>query len=121
MKLKEIAKDFLNLCAEGNSRKAFKLYVGNDFKHHNPYFKGDSDSLMVAMEQSDKVRPNEIFEIKQIIEDGNLIATHSYIRQAENSEFAVVHILKFENEKIVEMWDVIQPFPENMINENGMF
>lgn len=121
MQLKEIAREFLTLCAKGSSREAFKLYASENFKHHNPYFKGDADSLIVAMEESDKVHPNKIFEIKQIIEDGNLIAIHSYIKQAENLEFSVVHILKFEKEKIIEIWDVIQPFPEKIINENAMF
>lgn len=122
MSLKEISKDFLTLCAFGNSREAFKLYVGKKFKHHNPYFKGDAASLMLAMEENAKENSNEIFEVKQIIQDGDLVALHSYIKQAENNlDIAVVHILKFENEKIIEMWDIINPFPENIINENGMF
>ncbi|MCB0751280.1 MAG: nuclear transport factor 2 family protein [Ignavibacteriae bacterium] len=121
MTKKEIAEDFLIKCSAGNSREAFKLYVGENFKHHNPFFKGDGKSLMLAMEESSKTSPNEIFEVKQILEDGNLVAAHSYIKQPNNYEIAVVHILKFENKKIIELWDVIQPFPENMLNENGMF
>jgi predicted SnoaL-like aldol condensation-catalyzing enzyme len=122
MSLKEIGKDFLTLCANGDSRKAFNLYVGKDFKHHNPYFKGDANSLMIAMEESAKVNPNRIFKVKQIIHDGDLVSLHSYIQQTENNlEIAVVHILKFSNEKINEMWDIIQPFPENIVNDNGMF
>jgi predicted SnoaL-like aldol condensation-catalyzing enzyme len=76
---------------------------------------------MIAMEESSKITPNEVFEIKQILEDDNLVAVHSYIKQPNSSEIAVVHILKFDDGKIVEMWDVIQPFPENIANENGMF
>ena len=122
MTLKDIAKDFLTLCAFGNPREAFKLYVANNFKHHNPYFKGDADSLMIAMEESSKDSPNEIFEIKQTLQDGDLVALHSYIKQGENNlEFAVVHILKFDNFKIIDAWDIIQPFPENFTNEHGMF
>ena len=122
LNLKEIAKEFLILCAHGESRKAFKLYVGQNFKHHNAYFKGDPDSLMLAMEEGAKENPNKIFEVKRIIQDGDLVSLHSYIQQTENNlEYAVVHILKFENFKIIEAWDVIQPFPENMVNENGMF
>jgi len=122
MSLKEIGKDFLTLCAFGDSRKAFKLYVSKDFKHHNPYFKGDANSLMIAMEENSKENPNNIFEVKQIIKDKNLIAFHSYIKQSKNNlEISVVHILKFENSKIVEVWDIIQPFPEIIKNENGMF
>lgn len=121
MTKKEIAKDFLIKCSDGKSREAFKLYVGKQFKHHNPYFKSDADSLMTAMEESSKTSPNENFEVKQIIQNGNTLALHSYIKSSENMEYAVVHILKFENKKIIEMWDVIQSFPEIIENENGMF
>lgn len=122
MTLKEISKDFLILCAFGNPREAFKLYVGNNFKHHNAYFKGDAHSLMIAMEESAKENPNKIFEVRQMIQDGDLVALHSYIKGTENDlEIAVVHILKFDNSKIIELWDIIQPFPEDKVNENGMF
>ncbi len=56
---KEIALDFLRLAAKGDSREAFKLYVANDFKHHNAYFKGDAETLMLAMEESAKINPNK--------------------------------------------------------------
>lgn len=121
MTLKEISKEFLTLCAFGNSREAFKLYVGPNFKHHNPYFKGDADSLKIAMEESAKVNPNKIFEVRQIIQDGDLVALHSYIKTNTNTEIAVVHILKFKNSKIIEAWDIIQLFPETIVNEHGMF
>lgn len=122
MTLKEIGRDFLNLCAFGNPKKAFELYAHKNFKHHNAYFKGDANSLMIAMEESAKQNPNKVFENNKIIQEENLVAVHSYIQQTENnSEYAVVHILKFENNKIIEAWDIIQPFPEKIINENGMF
>lgn len=119
---KDISKEFLTLCSKGESRKAFKLHVGKKFKHHNPYFRGDAEALMTAMEESAKSTPNEIFEVRNIIEEGNLVWVHSYIQQAGNNmEISVVHILKFDGDKINEAWDIIQPFPENVVNENGMF
>jgi predicted SnoaL-like aldol condensation-catalyzing enzyme len=54
--------------------------------------------------------------------DGNLVAYHSFIQQTlSDTGFAVVHILKFSDNKIIEMWDMHQPIPEIMLNENGMF
>lgn len=120
--IKEMGKDFLTLCAAGNSREAFKLYVAKNFKHHNAFFKSDADSLMIAMEESSKENPNRIFDIKHIIMDGDLVAYHSYIQQSNSdSGLAVVHILKFSENKIIEMWDMHQQVPKNMVNENGMF
>lgn len=120
--LKEIGKDFLTLCAVGQSRQAFKLYAHKNFKHHNAFFKGDADSLMIAMEESSKVNPNKVFDIKHIIMDGDLVAYHSFVQQSNSDAgLAVVHILKFAENKIIEMWDMHQQVPENMVNENGMF
>jgi predicted SnoaL-like aldol condensation-catalyzing enzyme len=122
IKLKEIGKDFLTLCAAGNSREAFKLYAHGNFKHHNAFFKGDASSLMIAMEESSKENPNRVFDIKHILMDGDLVAYHSYLKQTQSDAgLAVVHILKFSDNKIIEMWDMHQPIPENMVNENGMF
>ena len=120
--IKEIGRVFLTLCASGNPGEAFKLYAHKYFKHHNPFFKGDADSLMIAMEESSKINPNRIFEIKHIIIDGDLIVYHSFIQQTQSDAgLVVVHILKFSDNKIIEMWDMHQPIPEIMINENGMF
>ena len=122
MTKKEIAQDFLNLTSSGESRKAFDLYVADDFKHPNVWFKGDRDTLMIAMEDSAKEVPNKIFETKRILEDGALVAAHSHIKMTpDDLGYAVMHIFRFEQDKIVELWDFGQEIPKDMVNENGMF
>ncbi|HSC55528.1 MAG TPA: nuclear transport factor 2 family protein [Phnomibacter sp.] len=122
MTIKEIAQDFLKRCAQGNSREAFSLYASREFKHHNAYFKGDGDTLMTAMEEAALQNPNKIFEIKRALQDGEMVAVHSHIRQQPGEAgAAVMHIFRFNNNKIVELWDFAQAVPENMVNENGMF
>lgn len=122
MTKKEIAKNFLKLAASGHSHEGFKLYVTVNFKHHNAHFKGDAETLMLAMEESARKNPNKIFTIHHILEDKNTVAVHSHLKQnSEDAGFAVVHILKFENDKIIELWDLGQPVPKDSINENGMF
>lgn len=119
---KEMAQHFLKLASEGKSREAFKLYVGKDFKHHNVYFKGDANTLMIAIEEDAKMNPDKIFEIQRAMEDGDLVAVHSRFRQNPNDlDWAVMHIFRFENDKIVELWDFAQASPAEIINENGMF
>jgi predicted SnoaL-like aldol condensation-catalyzing enzyme len=119
---KEIALDFLQLAAKGESREAFSKYVGSNFKHHNVYFKGDAETLMTAMEENGKVAPGKIFEVKRALQDDDLVAVHSHVRPTPDSlGFAVMHIFRFESNKIAELWDFGQAVPEEMINENGMF
>jgi predicted SnoaL-like aldol condensation-catalyzing enzyme len=120
--IKEIALDFLNLAAKGQSREAFKLYVGQGFKHHNVYFKGDGDTLMNAMEEAAINNPDRIFEVQRTLCDGDLVAIHSRVIQKPNDlEVALIHIFRFESDKIVELWDFGQAVPEDTVNENGMF
>jgi len=119
---KEIAQHFLKLCAKGQSREAFRLYVGQDFKHHNIYFKGDAESLIIAMEESHTMTPNKVFEIHRALQDGDLVAVHSHIKQQPHElGAAFIHIFRFDNDKIVEVWDFGQAVPADTVNENGMF
>ncbi len=122
MNNKEIAKDFILKCAGGNSREAFKLYVDANFKHHNVHFKGDANTLMNAMEESDKQIPNRSFTIQRVIHDNDLVAIHSHMKPTpDHLGYAVMHIMRFKDNKIVEMWDFGQEVPKDTVNENGMF
>ena len=122
MTKKSIARNFLKLAATGHSHEAFRLYAGQNFKHHNAYFKGDADTLMLAMEESARTNPNKLFEIHHVLRDGDLVAVHSHVKQnSADSGVAVVHIFRFESDKIVELWDLGQPIPKKNINENGIF
>ena len=122
MTTKEIARDFLNLAATGHSHEAFRLHISPNFKHHNVYFKGDSDTLMLAMEESARLNPNKFFKIHHIIGDQKMVAVHSHVKQSTSDlGVAVVHIFRFESDKIIELWDLGQPVPGKIINENGMF
>ena len=89
---KESAQHFLKLAAAGKSREAFNLYVGKDFKHHNVNFKGDANTLMIAIEEDAKRNPDKIFEIQHTLEDGDLVAVHSRFRQnPKDTDYAVIY------------------------------
>lgn len=120
--LKDKAVSFLQLVASGEVREAFRKHIGPDFRHHNPFFRGDADSLMLAMEENAIKNPHKILEVKRVIEEDDTVAVHSLVKQKQDDlGGAVVHIFRFHNNLIVEMWDVGQPIPENSPNENGVF
>lgn len=119
---KEKAVSFLRMVASGDVREAYRKYVGPDFRHHNPYFPGDAESLLAAMAENAANFPGKSLEIKHALEDGEIVAVHSRVRQhPEDRGGAVVHLFRFHGERIVELWDVGQPVPERSPNENGMF
>ena len=73
------------------------------------------------MESAEKM-PNKKFEIKMALQDGDLVSAFSHLKfNTDDLGMAVVHILKFKNSKIIEMWDLGQPIPKDSPNKNGMF
>lgn len=120
MSIRETAIIFLETCALRSPAEAFAKHVNSNFKHHNQYFKGDADSLMNAMIEADTVEPNKAFNVKQVFESADRVAVYSQVIK-EKMEIAVVHILRFENGKISEMWDLGQVLEKDSPNENGVF
>lgn len=122
MSLKTIAIDFLRMAASGHVQEAYSRYVAPNFIHHNAYFKGDRESLLTAMEEAHRSAPNKSIEIRRAFQDDNHVITHSLVRRSKADEpsIAVVHTFRFENEKIVELWDLGQPISKDSPNENGV-
>ena len=122
MNHKESAVEFLKLCTSNRIREAYERFAAPDFRHHNPWFRGDAASLQAGMEQSDAQHPDKIFEVKQAIAEGERVAVHSHVRMhAQDRGMAVVHIFRFKDGRIAELWDLGMPIPAEILNENGVF
>ena len=119
---KEVAMEFLRLAASGNVREAYRSYIGPEFRLHNPFFRGDAKSLMVAMEENAAQNQNKILEIQRALQDGDLVAIHSRIKQKpDDLGVPLVHIFRFQGNLITEIWDIGQTIPEKSPNDYGMF
>lgn len=118
----EIATEFLSMAASGRVRDAFERHVADSFTHHNAYFPSDRASLLVAMEESAASEPNKAFTVKQVMDSGDRVVVLSHLQRARTSQqYAVVHILRFADSRIVEMWDIAQEIPADSPNDLGMF
>jgi predicted SnoaL-like aldol condensation-catalyzing enzyme len=120
---KDAAKSFLQMAGTGKVQEAYDRYIAPSFIHHNVYFKGDRQSLLTAMQEASKTSPNKSIEVKHIYEDGDTVITHSLVTRQDPKapEIAVVHIFRFEQDRVAELWDVGQPIAEDSPNANGMF
>jgi hypothetical protein len=86
MAKKETAIAFLKMVADRNIRDAYEKFIAADFLHHNQYFKGDRQSLMLAMEQAALKNPDKILEVKQAFEDGDTVITLSTGKMPQTRE-----------------------------------
>jgi predicted SnoaL-like aldol condensation-catalyzing enzyme len=120
--LKDAAIEFLTLVASGNVSEAYERHIAAGFRHHNPYFHGDAASLKEGMQANATRNPNKVLEVQRALQDGDQVAVFSRVRQhPDDRGGAVVHIFRFQENRIAELWDIGQPVPDNSINENGMF
>lgn len=120
--LKETAVDFLKRVVSGDVRGAYQTHVGPGFRHHNPYFPGDTNSLMKGMEDDEAAHPGKNLDVRVALQDGNYVAVHSRLtRGANDPDIAVVHLFRFEDGRIAELWDIAQVAPNEIVNKNGMF
>ena len=118
---KELAISFLTNAATGKVDEAYSLVAPN-FRHHNAYFPGDTESLKAGMADAHKQFPNTKIEVQRAVEEGDTVAVHSQVQHApDRPTIAVVHIFRVEGDKIAELWDVGMEVPKDSPNENGVF
>ena len=118
---KDIAISFLRNAATGKLDDAYR-HVSPDFRHHNAYFPGDAESLKAGMADAHKQFPNTKIDVQRAIAEDDLVAVHSRVQHApERPAIAVVHIFRFDGDRIAELWDVGMEVPQDSPNEHGAF
>ena len=120
---KEVVSRFITkLYVDKQAREAFETWVEPGYIQHNPLAKTGRDAAIAFLEPFFQSHPDAKYSIRRIIAEGNLVAVHSHAKfTADDRGLAVVDILRVENCKIAEHWDVAQPVPEKSANTNGMF
>jgi predicted SnoaL-like aldol condensation-catalyzing enzyme len=100
---REAAISFLKLASSGNVSEAYSKFVGDGFRHHNPFFEGSAESLQAGMEENARQNPGKVFIVQQVIAAGDFVGTHSHVQPNPGDRgAAVVHIFRFDQGSIVE-------------------
>jgi predicted SnoaL-like aldol condensation-catalyzing enzyme len=104
-KVVEVLKSF----ETGNPAAARKWISANQYIQHNLAFPSRREALIGAIGQLKGA--GVTYNVTRVIEDGDYVAVHSVVNLF-GSKSAVFDIFRFENGKIVEHWDNLQPFAE---------
>jgi predicted SnoaL-like aldol condensation-catalyzing enzyme len=119
---KQAAREFLQLVVAGRIDEAYQKHVDLEGKHHDFFFPAGFPALKKAMLENHVQFPNKQFIVKNVLGDGDLVVVHSRValRPGEPG-IAVVHVFRFQGNRIVEMWDIGQPVPADSPNKDGAF
>ena len=119
---KHIARQFIELVSTGKIDEAYRMYVALDGKHHNPFFPAGFPALRQAMKDNQVQFPDMRLTVKHVIGDGDLVAIHSQVvLHPGEVGMAVLHLFRFQDDRIVEMWDIGQHVPADSPNQDGIF
>lgn len=117
---KDTAVQFLRLVVAGQIAEAYDKYVYMQGKHHNPYFPAGFPALKKAMIENHAKFPNKQLTVKNVIGDGEFVAVHSRIALGPGeTDMVIVHLYRFQSDKIVELWDCGMPVPADSPNTDG--
>ncbi len=105
-----------------NPNKIADYISATQYDQHNPGIKDGLSGVVEAVEFL--TAQNNMFQytkIHKVLGEGNFVLTVSE-GQWNGTTNVFYDLLRFENGKAVEHWDVIQPIPtEGLANDNGMF
>lgn len=106
----------------GDVDQAFERYFDWGGTHHNVFTPPGLAALRKGMNEAHARFPEKEFTIHHVLGDEDLVAVHSRL-SLENDQppMSVVHLFRFSNGKIVEMWDVAQAIPNDSLNTVGAF
>lgn len=99
-------------------------FFGPQYIQHSPLATDGQEGLRAFLEKARVETPLAKTQIKRIFADGDHVIVHSHvIIEPGTPGIAVVDIIRLENGKLVEHWEVSQPVPEleQMLHSNTMF
>jgi predicted SnoaL-like aldol condensation-catalyzing enzyme len=90
---------------------------------HSPGLANGLESLLDLIDGFDRDFPGYAIEVKRVIGEGDLVFAHCHYTYGPRDPLgkAIAEIFRFEGDRIVEHWDVIQDVPASSRNANGMF
>jgi predicted SnoaL-like aldol condensation-catalyzing enzyme len=101
-------------------RTAFDGYVAVNYVQHNPGLADGRDVARDALAVK-FAEPGFSIEVVRMLVDGDLCALHLRPSRDGAPVAAVVDIFRAEGDRIVEHWDVIQPWPSAAATDHPMF
>ncbi|HET7730061.1 MAG TPA: nuclear transport factor 2 family protein [Usitatibacter sp.] len=119
---KQAAVAFMQLASAGRVDEAYATYVAPNFRHHNPWFAAGTEALKKGMADNAREHPQKTFDVKRVIEEGDLVAVHAHVRmKPDHPGYALIHICRFEQGRIAELWEAGMEIPADAVNTDGVF
>jgi predicted SnoaL-like aldol condensation-catalyzing enzyme len=117
---KAVAIAFLEHVYDTRDLAAARKCLAASFVHHEPEVAPGPDGFIAFLADGVSWQPNMTVEPVRVMSDGDFVLVHNR-RLSSNQIAAFIDIMKIEQGRIVDYWQVHQPVPDTIANPNGMF
>jgi predicted SnoaL-like aldol condensation-catalyzing enzyme len=125
---KNIIMEYFKLVSSGKFKEGLRFFAPN-CRTHNPFIAGSidvlTDAMIAANKEGTSKYPEAEFLVKHFLADEDLVAVHTQLLNNKSNPgeggLRQVHLFRFEDDKIVEYWDITQQVLQNMPNASGVF
>jgi predicted SnoaL-like aldol condensation-catalyzing enzyme len=119
---KQLAVEFMQRTADGTLAQGAKRLLTPGGIHHDWRFPAGWDSFLKAVEEARRMAPDRRIEIKHLLCDGDFVIGHAHVVQRPGDPGSVgFFLLRFEGERIAEMWAAGQAVRADSPNIHGAF
>jgi len=120
---KQVVRDFCEVAFNAKRPdEAAREFIGDQYIQHNPSAPDGKEGFVEFVTGYVTQVPDLHLEIKRMIAEDDVVVAHSLLKASpDDAGTVVVDIFRLEEGRIVEHWDVMQPFPETSINDHPMF
>jgi predicted SnoaL-like aldol condensation-catalyzing enzyme len=116
---KQAVVEFYELAFNGKEpEQAVQKYVGSQYIQHNPQAPDGTEAFIGFV----RAFPEISVDIRRVMAEGDIVVTHSLVKfTADDPGSVAADFFRLEDGKVVEHWDVLQPWPQESANPHPMF
>lgn len=116
---KRTVVEYYELAFNGKEpEQAVEKYVGSRYIQHNPQAPDGPEAFIAFV----RAFPELSVDIRRVMAEGDMVVTHSLVRfTADDPGSVSADFFRLEDGKVVEHWDVLQPWPQESANPHPMF
>jgi predicted SnoaL-like aldol condensation-catalyzing enzyme len=117
-----LAVGFYNAALNEKNWEKAESYIGEDYRQHSIYMADGRAGFKGLVDRLIREFPQNLGEIKRSFADGDMVVLHLHVtRTRDMPGWTVIELMRFENEKVVEHWDIFERVPATSANDNTLW